>query len=81
MKQERFTDGNSRGSRVCADLFILANVGGLFRFCRHQRPDFRDLVAFDVKQTGAFRRVKPLVQTGAEIIAAQVLLLEIKLRE
>src|SRR4030095_372977 len=47
----------------------------------HQRPDLFNLVALDVKQASALRRVKPFVQTGAEIVAGEILLLEVKLRK
>src|SRR6202008_1542204 len=43
--------------------------------------DLVDLVALHVKQAGAFRRIKPFVQTGPEIIATEIALFEIELSE
>src|SRR5713226_1331235 len=64
-----------------ADLFELADVALLLVFGSEQRPDLRDLLTPDVEHAGAFRRVKPLVQACAKVIAIQVRLFEIKLRE
>ena len=64
-----------------ADLFEFTNVGCLFGFRGHERPQFFDLIALDVKQAGALRRVQPLVQTCAEIIATNIALFEIELGE
>src|SRR5467141_2854001 len=64
-----------------ADLLELANVGGLFLFSGEEGPDFGDLVALHIKHTSAFRRIEPLVQTGAEVVAVQILLLKIELGE
>ena len=52
-----------------------------FDFGSHQRPELFNLVALDVEQSGALGRVKPFVQAGAEVIATQIFLLEIKLGE
>src|SRR4030095_2601178 len=64
-----------------ANLFKLSYVGSLVRLGRHQRPNLGNLVTFYIKQTGSFWRVEPFMQTGAEVITAQVFLLEIKLRK
>src|SRR5947208_355864 len=64
-----------------ADLFELANVGFLFILSREQRPDFPNLFTLDVKQAGAFGRVKPLMQRSREVVAIEIRLFEIKLRE
>src|SRR5215831_6039168 len=64
-----------------ADLFKLADVALLLVFGREQRPNLRNLVALHVKQAGALRRVQPLMQRGAKVIAVEILLFEIKLRE
>src|SRR5205807_9354967 len=64
-----------------ADLFEFADVRYLFGFRSHERPEFVDLVAPYVEHAGAFRRVEPFVQTGAEVIATDVALLKIKLGE
>ena len=53
----------------------------MFRLRRHQWPKLLDLVALHVQQAASLRRVKPLVQTGTEIVAAEILLFEIKLCE
>src|SRR5262245_7779163 len=80
MEEQRLADREARCRRVRSDLFKLANVTSLLSLRRHQRPELLDLVALDVKQSGSFRRIKPLVQTRAEVIATEILLLEIKLR-
>src|SRR5437762_905991 len=64
-----------------ANLFELADVAFLFIFSREQRPNPRNFVALDVKQAGAFGRVKPLMQRSREVITIEIRLLEIKLRE
>src|SRR5712691_7962358 len=62
-----------------ANLFKLANVGRLLTFGSHQRPELFYLIALDVEHACAFWRVKPLVQTRAEIVALQIVSFEIKL--
>src|SRR2546423_2956416 len=64
-----------------ADLFEFADVRYLLRFRGHERPEFFDLIVPYVEHAGAFRRVEPFVQTGAEVIATDVALLKIKLGE
>src|SRR5689334_5049227 len=80
MEEQRLSDREPRRRRVRSDLFKLANVTSLLRLSRHQRPELLDLVALDVKQSGSFRRVEPLVQARPEVIATEILLLKIKLR-
>src|ERR1043166_3276422 len=62
-----------------ADLFEFADVRYLLRFCSHERPEFFDLVTLNVKHAGAFRRIEPFVQAGAEIIATEIAPFEIEL--
>src|SRR4051812_26947625 len=64
-----------------AYLLELPDVSRLLGFGGHQGPELLDLVPLHIKQAGAFGSVEPLMQTGAEVIAAEVLLFEIKLRE
>ncbi len=64
-----------------ADLFEFADVGCLLGFRGHERPEFFDLIALNVKHAGAFRRVQPFVQAGAKVIATEVVLFEIELGE
>src|SRR5207247_7725478 len=80
-KEEPFTNGELRSGRVGADLFEFADVRCLLGFRGHERPEFVDLIALDVKHAGAFRRIEPFVQTGAEVIATEVALFEIELGE
>src|SRR5581483_3222340 len=63
------------------NLFELADVGFLFVFRGEQRPNLRDLVALDVEQSRAFRRVQPFVQTRSKVVAIEIRLLEIELRK
>ena len=81
MKEKRFTNGELRRGRVGADLFEFADVRCLLGFRGHERPEFIDFIALDVKHAGAFRRIEPFVQTGAEVIATEVALFEIELGE
>ena len=76
MKEERFADGELGRGGVGPNLFELADVGCLLRFRGHERPEFFDPVALDVKHAGPFWRVQPFVQTGAEVIAPQIALFE-----
>src|ERR1051326_1371389 len=64
-----------------ADLFEFANIAFLLVFGSKQGPDLGDLVTLNIKKSGPFRRVEPLVQRRAEVVAVQVFLFEIKLRE
>src|SRR5436189_6430480 len=63
-------------SKQSSDLFEFADIGRLFGFRGHERPEFFDLITLDVKHAGAFWRVEPFVHTGAEVIAIEVALFE-----
>ena len=81
MKQQRFADGQPGRGRVCAYLFELANVRGLFCFGRHQGPEFFNLLSLNIKQAAAFGRIEPLVKGSPKIITTEVFLFEVKLSE
>src|SRR6185503_2658707 len=64
-----------------ANLFKFADIAFLLFVSREERPDLRDLFATHVKQTRSFRCVQPLMKRGGEVIAIQIRLFKIKLRE
>src|SRR6185369_1208274 len=64
-----------------ANLFKLADVALLLFVSREERPDLRDLFATHVKQPRSFRSIEPFMKRGSEVVAIQIRLFEIKLRE
>src|ERR1044072_724197 len=64
-----------------ANLFELTDVAFLLVLGREQRPNLGNLVALHEQQAGPFGRIKPFVQRRAEVVAVEIFLLEIKLRE
>ncbi len=79
VEEHRLSDRKLRRRGVRADFLKLAYVSRLLWLGGHQRPQFLNLVAFHVKHSCSLGRVEPLMQAGAKVIAAEVLLLEIKL--
>src|SRR5215207_10383699 len=81
VEEERLADGQALRGRARARLLELADVGVLRPLRGEERPDPGDLVTPDVEHPRPLRRVQPLVQRGAEVVAIQIVALELELRE
>src|SRR5215207_5732699 len=81
VEEERLADGQALRGRARARLLELADVGVLRLLGGEERPDLRYLLLLHVEHPRPLRRVQPLVQRGAEVVAAEVVALEAELGE
>src|ERR1019366_6879459 len=72
VEDEGFGDGVVIGRGVSTNLLELANIVVLRAVAGHHAPGARDAALAHVEETGAHRRVGPLVQAGAIVVAIEI---------